>query len=232
MLGPLRQPPLLLRCPGASRLDEGAAFQRRDSRTQVLKHSSDPRKGVGTLMRRRLPSPGLRRVSLARPRATDLAAGRRGVQGQDAARPAALGGGLCLSRDVARDCKGEVQQGHLPRESGGRRLLGGSHWSPGVPVAFAARRDRAVTLATCLPSGQEEGPAPLPGRSSGRGVPGGERGGRRPSPARGLPSSCRAGGVSAARGPSARRPPRARGRCSATLGHDVKPLFDIIPFRI
>lgn len=140
MLGPLRQPPLLPRCPGASRLDEGAAFQRRDSRTQVLKHSSDPRKGVGTLMQRRLPSPGLRRVSLARPRATDLAAGRRGVQGQDAARPAALGGGLCLSRDVARDCKGEVQQGHLPRESGGRRLLGGV---PLVPRGSGGLRSKA-----------------------------------------------------------------------------------------
>lgn len=195
--------------PGWTR---GAAFQRRDSRTQVLKHSSDPRKGVETLMQRRLPSPGLRRVSLARPRATDLAAGRRGAQGQDAARPAALGGGLCLSRDVAQDCKGEVQQGHSPRESGGRRLLGG------VPLVPRGSGGLCSKVRPCCD----------PGVLSSIGT----RGRACPSPARGLPSSCRAGGVSAARGPSARRPPRARGRCSATLGHDVKPLFDIIPFRI
>lgn len=178
----------------------------------MLKHSSDPRKGVETLMQRRLPSPGLRRVSLARPRATDLAAGRRGAQGQDAARPAALGGGLCLSRDVAQDCKGEVQQGHSPRESGGRRLLGG------VPLVPRGSGGLCSKVRPCCD----------PGVLSSIGT----RGRACPSPARGLPSSCRAGGVSAARGPSARRPPRAPGRCSATLGHDVKPFFDIIPFRI
>lgn len=178
-------------------------------------------------MQRRLPSPGLRRVSLARPRATDLAAGRRGAQGQDAARPAALGGGLCLSRDVAQDCKGEVQQGHLPRESGGRRLLGGG--GPTGPQGFRWPLQQGETVSSIGTRGRA---CPFAREELGPGVPGGERGRQRPSPARGLPSSCRAGGVSAARGPSARRPPRAPGRCSATLGHDVKPLFDIIPFRI
>lgn len=191
----------------------------------MLKHSSDPRKGVGTLMQRRLPSPGLRRVSLARPRATDLAAGRRGAQGQDAARPAALGGGLRLSRDVAQDCKGEVQQGHSPRESGGRRLLGGVPLVPRGSGGLCSKVRPCCDPGVLSSIGTRGRACPFAREELGPGVPGGERGRQRPSPARGLPSSCRAGGVSAARGPSARRPPRARGRCSATLGHDVKPLF-------
>lgn len=54
---PSASPLLLLRSLGDFQLHEGVAFQRQDSRSQVLKHSSVPQKGLGAINAETSPQP-------------------------------------------------------------------------------------------------------------------------------------------------------------------------------